>query len=80
MFPESNPKGANSYFYPNNEAPQTGKVTKAPDYSNTIPKPAYRQDIDFSAEASMPKTNNSFITQLITESGGLPDAAPKKGK
>lgn len=70
-----------SYFYPNNEAPQTGKVTKAPDYSNTIAKPTYRQDIDFMAEASTPDVNRSFINQIITESGGLPDAAPKvKGK
>lgn len=76
MFPES----THSYFYPNNEAPQKGKLSKAPDYSNTIAKPTYRQDIDFSAETSMSETNNSFITQLITESGGLPAASPKKGK
>lgn len=71
----------NSYFYSNNEAPQRGKLSTAPDYSNTIAKPTYREDIDFTAEVSTPDVNRSFINQIITESGGLPDVAPKvKGK
>lgn len=67
----------NSYFYPNNAAPQNGKLSKAPDYSNVIAKPAYREDIDFMAEASTPDANRSFINSIITESGGLPEMSPK---
>lgn len=80
MFSENNPNGANSYFYPDNKAPQNGKLSKAPDYSNTIARPTYREDIDFMAEASTPDVNRGFITHIITESGGLPTVAPKKGK
>lgn len=74
MFPEANKQ---NYFQAGTETPAKGSMTTAPDYTNKIAAPTFKADIDFAAEAGTPDANRSFITQILTESGALPEMAPK---
>lgn len=71
------------FYQRGHEDMSKGKTAKAKSgQGNTTAKGTFTPDIDFEKlyGATTPAVDTQFINSIVTESAGLPTAAPKTGK